>query len=85
MITCLKYLLPISCFLLLMVTLWPWALLKAFDRTTLIPGVQPLGQRLVQPIPHRVLPVPQEGDPVKKSVVQTGTAGANETGKGEHQ
>jgi len=37
MTTCLKYLLPISCFLFLGVTIWPLACYQLFGRTTLLP------------------------------------------------
>jgi NADH-quinone oxidoreductase subunit H len=57
MTTCLKYLLPISCFLFLGVTLWPIVLYQSFGRTTLLPhttvgGIEfgvPLGEKAYQP------------------------------------
>jgi NADH-quinone oxidoreductase subunit H len=48
MTTCLKYLLPISCVLLIGVSAWPLALHAATGRTTLIPGAEPLGSRVVE-------------------------------------
>lgn len=38
MTTCLKYLLPISCFLLVGVSVWPLLLNSCIGRTTLVPG-----------------------------------------------
>jgi NADH-quinone oxidoreductase subunit H len=43
--TCLKYLVPISCFLFLGATLWPLVLGAALGRTTVL-DVQPLGERI---------------------------------------
>ncbi len=45
MITCLKYLIPISCFLFLGATIWPLALLTFLGRTTILAGAEPLGRR----------------------------------------
>jgi len=48
MATCLKYLLPISCFLFLGVTLWPLAVYEATGRTTILKenlGGVPLGNK----------------------------------------
>lgn len=53
MTTCLKYLLPISCFLFLGVVLWPVLLFTFAGRTTLFGFGEPLGDRLYQP-PARV-------------------------------
>jgi NADH-quinone oxidoreductase subunit H len=61
MTTCLKYLLPISCFLFLGVALWPLAVYEAFGRTTLLPQVTaggiefgvPLGNKAYRPISRR--------------------------------
>lgn len=47
MTTCLKYLVPISCFLFLGATIWPFLLLKTFDRTTLF-GTEPVGERVAR-------------------------------------
>lgn len=49
MTTCLKYLLPISCFLFLMVTLWPLAVFQLTGRTTLLDRVPFLGSELGVP------------------------------------
>jgi NADH-quinone oxidoreductase subunit H len=49
MMTCLKYLLPISCFLFLGAIVWPLSLAAMTGRTTLLPvemGGQPLGNKL---------------------------------------
>lgn len=62
MTTCLKYLLPISCFLFLGVTLWPIGIYTAFGRTTLLSemtvgGIQfgvPLGDKAYRPILPRI-------------------------------
>lgn len=50
MSACLKYLLPISCFLFLGVTVWPLIVYQATaatgsPRTTVLPGVEPLGKK----------------------------------------
>ena len=46
MTSCLKYLLPISCFLLLMAAIWPLAVYKLTGgRSTVIPAATPLGQK----------------------------------------
>ncbi len=45
MMTCLKYLLPISCFLFLGTVLWPIALAAMLGRTELINFGKPLGER----------------------------------------
>jgi NADH-quinone oxidoreductase subunit H len=67
MTTCLKYLLPISCFLFLGVTLWPLLIYAATGRTTWLPqttvgGIrfgEPLGNKAYQPaLPSRVRPAP---------------------------
>ncbi|QDU37900.1 NADH-quinone oxidoreductase subunit H [Maioricimonas rarisocia] len=49
MTTCLKYLVPISCFLFLGAVIWPLALSATLGRTTLSPDLQfgqPLGERV---------------------------------------
>ncbi len=48
MTTCLKYLVPISCFLFLGAVLWPLVLATTLQRTTLMDGplAPPLGERL---------------------------------------
>jgi NADH-quinone oxidoreductase subunit H len=72
MTTCLKYLVPISCFLFLGATLWPFVLLKTLDRPTLIPRTEPIGARVARvddplgtapPAPRRPVASPsaQEG------------------------
>ncbi|MSR58739.1 MAG: NADH-quinone oxidoreductase subunit NuoH [Planctomycetaceae bacterium] len=61
MTTCLKYLLPISCFLFLGVTIWPVVLYQALGRTTLwsettIGGIHfgvPLGNKANRPVAPR--------------------------------
>jgi NADH-quinone oxidoreductase subunit H len=61
MTTCLKYLLPISCFLFLGVALWPIVIYQSLGRTTLLPsmvvgGVEfgvPLGEKAFRPVPPR--------------------------------
>ncbi len=45
MTTCLKYLIPISCFLFLGATIWPLALAALLGRTTIIAAAEPLGVR----------------------------------------
>ena len=45
MTTCLKYLLPISCFLFLGVVLWPLVLVSTLGRTTLF-DPEPLGEKV---------------------------------------
>ena len=50
MMTCLKYLIPISCILFLGATLWPIVLRTSLGRTTLLPDTDPLGSR----VPARV-------------------------------
>ena len=57
MMTCLKYLLPISCFLFLGATLWPLALLQLTGQTTLTG--KPLGD-LVPQTPAAVSPADEE-------------------------
>lgn len=62
MTTCLKYLLPISCFLFLGVTLWPVLLYQWTGRTTLLPqreiaGIEvgvPLGNKAYRPTGLRI-------------------------------
>lgn len=48
MMTCLKYLLPISCFLLLGITVWPLVLYKFSGRTDIIRS--PLGERALRQV-----------------------------------
>ncbi|MFN0051891.1 MAG: NADH-quinone oxidoreductase subunit NuoH [Planctomycetales bacterium] len=68
MTTCLKYLLPISCFLFLGVTLWPLALYQTLGRTTLLPEAKvagihfgvPMGNKGYREILPRTAP-PTEG------------------------
>src|SRR5262249_49723573 len=60
MAACLKYLLPISCFLFLGVTVWPLFVYQATSamgspRTTLLPGAAPLGEKsYTKPVPIEV-------------------------------
>ncbi|MGE3316880.1 MAG: NADH-quinone oxidoreductase subunit H, partial [Planctomycetaceae bacterium] len=44
MMTCLKYLVPISCFLFLGAVLWPLVLAYTTGRTTVLPSSKPLGE-----------------------------------------
>ncbi len=55
MMTCLKYLVPISCFLFLGATLWPLILLSALGRPTI--SISPLGE--LAPRPARVSAAPE--------------------------
>jgi NADH-quinone oxidoreductase subunit H len=57
MAACLKYLLPISCFLFLGVAVWPLVVYEATSaagspRTTVFPGSTPLGDKALLPGPH---------------------------------
>jgi NADH-quinone oxidoreductase subunit H len=60
MSACLKYLLPISCFLFLGVTVWPLLVYQATSamgspRTTLLPGAAPLGEKSYsKPVPVEI-------------------------------
>jgi len=55
MMTCLKYLLPISCFLFLGVTLWPLVIYQFTGQTTVFKGSQPLGNKVyTRPVPKAV-------------------------------
>jgi NADH-quinone oxidoreductase subunit H len=60
MSACLKYLLPISCFLFLGVTLWPLLVYQVTSatgspRTTLLPGAAPLGDKsYTKPVPIEI-------------------------------
>jgi len=49
MTTCLKYLLPISCFLFLGITVWPLAIHRFTGRTTLLDSVNVMGSELGAP------------------------------------
>lgn len=63
MITCLKYLVPISCFLFLGATVWPllWLLSKdSSEAITTAPFQQPLGQRVSYAVPTGESPVSSE-------------------------
>jgi NADH-quinone oxidoreductase subunit H len=71
MAACLKYLLPISCFLFLGVTVWPLLIYEATSaagspRTTVLPGSTPLGDKALPPGPHSA--------PLKKVTAQRATA-----------
>ncbi|MGB4738994.1 MAG: NADH-quinone oxidoreductase subunit H, partial [Fuerstiella sp.] len=55
MITCLKYLLPISCFLFLGAVIWPLALLLGTGTTTVL---EPIGARVAVGIPAATEVVP---------------------------
>ena len=61
MTTCLKYLLPISCFLFLGVTVWPIVWLAATGRSTVLSVTEPLGNKLYD---HRMIrEAVSSGDP----------------------
>jgi NADH-quinone oxidoreductase subunit H len=47
MMACLKYLLPISCFLFLGVTVWPLAVYQITGRTTLLAASEPVGNKRI--------------------------------------
>ncbi|MEX2288420.1 MAG: NADH-quinone oxidoreductase subunit NuoH [Planctomycetaceae bacterium] len=49
MLTCLKYLVPISCFLFLGASLWPVVLTQTLGRTTVLEMAPPLGELLSKP------------------------------------
>lgn len=55
MAACLKYLLPISCFLFLGVTVWPLAIYQFTGRTTLL-GSEPIGNKTRSSIERKVAP-----------------------------
>jgi len=74
MMTCLKYLLPISCFLFLGVTLWPFLLTATLGRTSILPTSNPLGARLVQVAPSQQKTVAQAG-PAKPAAADAPAAG----------
>ena len=64
MAACLKYLLPISCFLFLGVTVWPLVVYQATaamgnPRTTVLPVSVPLGDKAISPGP-RSMPIKRE-------------------------
>jgi NADH-quinone oxidoreductase subunit H len=68
MAACLKYLLPISCFLFLGVTVWPLAVYGitaalGSPRTTVLPASVPLGDKALLPGPHST--------PLKRATAQT--------------
>jgi NADH-quinone oxidoreductase subunit H len=67
MMTCLKYLVPISCFLFLGATVWPLILLQFLGRTSLID--KPLGNLVPQEV--SVSPAPAESAPVKPIISPT--------------
>ena len=62
MITCLKYLVPISCFLFLGATVWPLFVLNVTGgRSTLFQWgdlSKPLGTRYYESVEHNVRPAP---------------------------
>ena len=60
MTTCLKYLVPIACFLFIGVVVYPLVLLTVLGRTTLLPGTGPFAE----PIGERV-PVPVVRQPIE--------------------
>ena len=76
MATCLKYLLPISCFLFLGVTLWPLGVYQLTGRTTLLPesmGGVPLGNKAWRPV-LRQTPIEVKQSEFKQSDVKQTTA-----------
>jgi len=64
MMTCLKYLVPISCFLFLGAVLWPLILGATLGRTTLLPGSKPLGESVQRSV--------TESDPGARQAVVRG-------------
>ena len=56
MMTCLKYLIPVSCFLFLGAVLWPILLLSTLDRTTVFSV--PLGEKVPRRQPAASVPAP---------------------------
>jgi len=70
MATCLKYLLPISCFLFLGITLWPLCVYKWTGRTTLLPSAVPLGQKSYVP-PARRAPPQRPREPQQNEIKQS--------------
>jgi NADH-quinone oxidoreductase subunit H len=65
MMTCLKYLVPISCFLFLGATIWPLLLLQMTGRTTLI-FPKPLGELAPKAASARVAPEESTQQPISK-------------------
>ncbi|WP_437205808.1 NADH-quinone oxidoreductase subunit NuoH [Planctomicrobium sp. SH664] len=55
MTTCLKYLVPISCFLFLGAVIWPLVLASTVQRTTLFAFFEPTGERVPAARPHEVI------------------------------
>ena len=85
MITCLKYLIPISCFLFLGATIWPLALVVGTGRTTV--HLQPIGERvavgmdagvIVKRAPEAVLPDLSPSAPVEKALPDSHESGAEQ-------
>jgi NADH-quinone oxidoreductase subunit H len=70
MTTCLKYLVPISCFLFLGATIWPFLLLKTVGRTTL--GPEPVGARVARVDDPLGTEPPASRRPVAKPSMQEG-------------
>ncbi len=62
MMTCLKYLIPISCFLFLGAVLWPILLLSTLDRTTVFS--EPLGEKVPRRQPVASVPAPSANQDV---------------------
>jgi NADH-quinone oxidoreductase subunit H len=78
MSACLKYLLPISCFLFLGVTLWPLIVYQATaatgsPRTSVLPGVEPLG--------NKTYSRPQSGDAGLGGMKKTTASREREVGR----
>ncbi len=74
MTTCLKYLVPISCFLFLGATIWPLALLSLTGKPTLLPlPSEPIGVRVARSNdPLGTSPQPPRRSPVRSSAQEGG-------------
>jgi NADH-quinone oxidoreductase subunit H len=93
MTTCLKYLVPISCFLFLGAILWPLVLAFALGRTSLVPWPEhisrPLGERVPKTVSTPAAPRAAAGRAVAGaerahgSGAAHGTGSAHETGPSE--
>ena len=88
MTTCLKYLIPIACFLFLGATIWPLLLLNGTQRTTL---AEPIGERVAVGLPAgtsvmQAIPVesPQEGEHSEDSHHHDAESDSHEDGHSEH-
>ncbi len=70
MMTCLKYLLPISCFLFLGAIVWPLVISTWLPQTTLWPT--PLGEKIQRPASARRLPI-EAGKSAKVKIFSDGS------------